>query len=137
MASPIAEEVTRSPEFTAAAQALESCSATRFWRCASEQLADIGEAVAKINHDIRNVLSSATLVADICIGGPAGALRRAAYRSIAGTVVALVQSMMDYLAETPSAEPVRFVMKDLVSEIADSAKLDIAMRTAQFGWTGQ
>ena len=32
--------------------------------------------------------------------------------------------MMDYLAETPSAEPVRFAMKDLVSEIADSAKLD-------------
>ncbi|MDA8614540.1 hypothetical protein N9L55_00390 [Alphaproteobacteria bacterium] len=29
-----------------------------------ERLADIGEAVAKINHDIRNVSSSATLVSD-------------------------------------------------------------------------
>ena len=33
--------------------------------------------------------------------------------------------MMDYLAETPVAEPSRFAMDELVAEIADSAKLEI------------
>jgi signal transduction histidine kinase len=32
--------------------------------------------------------------------------------------VALCQSMMDYLAETPAAEPVRFAMQELVEESA-------------------
>ena len=74
------------------------------------------------------MLSSATLVADTLLASEDPRVRRAAphiVRSLEQSV-ALVQSMMDYLAETPSAEPVRFAMKDLVSEIADSAKLDIS-----------
>ena len=129
VASPIAEEVTRSPEFTAAARALESLQRNTLLALRQrERLADIGEAVAKINHDIRNVLSSATLVADTLLASEDPRVRRAAphiVRSLEQSV-ALVQSMMDYLAETPSAEPVRFAMKDLVREIADSAKLDIS-----------
>lgn len=92
VASPIAEEVTRSPEFTTAARALETLQ--------------------------RNTL----------LASEDPRVRRAAphiVRSLEQSV-ALVQSMMDYLAETPSAEPVRFAMNDLVREIADSAKLDIS-----------
>ena len=129
VASPIAEEVTRSPEFTTAARALETLQRNTLLALRQrERLADIGEAVAKINHDIRNVLSSATLVADTLLASDDPRVRRAAphiVRSLEQSV-ALVQSMMDYLAETPSAEPVRFAMQDLVSEIADSAKLEIS-----------
>ena len=33
--------------------------------------------------------------------------------------------MMDYLAETPAAEPVRFTMQELVEEIAESAAIEV------------
>lgn len=129
MASPIAEEVTRSPEFNAAARALETLQRNTLLALRQrERLADIGEAVAKINHDIRNVLSSATLVADTILASDDPRVRRTAphiVRSLEQSV-ALCQSMMDYLAETPTAEPVRFAMEELVSEIADSAKLEIS-----------
>lgn len=128
VASPIADEVTRSREFTAAARALESLQRNTLLALRQrERLADIGEAVAKINHDIRNVLSSATLVADALLASEDPRVRRAAphvVRSLEQSV-ALCQSMMDYLAETPVAEPSRFAMGELVAEIADSAKLEI------------
>ena len=75
VASPIVDELLRSREFVAAAQALETLQ--------RERLADIGEAVA------------------------------------------LCQSMMDYLAENPAAEPVRFAMQELVGEIAESAGIEV------------
>lgn len=128
VASPISEEVIRSPEFTAAARALETLQRNTLLALRQrERLADIGEAVAKINHDIRNVLSSATLVADTILASDDPRVRRAAphiVRSLEQSV-ALVQSMMDYLAETPAAEPARFDMGELVAEIADSTKLEI------------
>ena len=65
VASPTADELLRSREFVAAARALETMQRNTLLALRQrERLADIGEAVAKINHDIRNVLSSATLVAD-------------------------------------------------------------------------
>ena len=119
VARPIADELLRSREFVAAAQALETLQ--------RERLADIGEAVAKINHDIRNVLSSATLVADTILASEDPRVRRMAphiVRSLEQSV-ALCQSMMDYLAETPAAEPVRFAMQELVGEIAESAGIEV------------
>jgi len=68
VASAIPDAITLSSEFTAAAGALESLQRNTLVALRQrERLADIGEAVAKINHDIRNVLSSATLVADTLI----------------------------------------------------------------------
>ena len=56
--NPIPEAVTRSPEFTAAALALDALQRNTLLALRQrERLADIGEAVAKINHDMRNVLS--------------------------------------------------------------------------------
>ena len=83
--------------------------------------------MAKINHDIRNVLSSATLVADTILASEDPRVRRMAphiVRSLEQSV-ALCQSMMDYLAETPAAEPVRFAMQELVEEIAESAAIEV------------
>lgn len=39
--------------------------------------------------------------------------------------VALCQSMMDYFAENPAAEPVRFAMQKLALEIAKSARIEV------------
>ena len=129
VANPIPDAVTRSPEFAAAALALDGCSGTRFSLRQRERLADIGEAVAKINHDMRNVLSSATLVADTLIASEDPRARRAAphvVRSLEQSVV-LCQSMMDYLAETPLPDPeIVISMPELADEIATGSRLDVS-----------
>ena len=92
-----------------------------------ERLADIGEAVAKINHDMLNVLSSATLVADTLIASEDPRVRRAAphvVRSLEQSVV-LCQSMMDYLAETPLPDPEIVTMPELADEIATGSGIDV------------
>ena len=110
VASPIADELLRSREFVAAARALETLQRNTLLALRQrERLADIGEAVAKINHDIRNVLSSATLVADTILASEDPRVRRMAphiVRSLEQSV-ALCQSMMDYLAETPAGVSAR------------------------------
>ena len=129
VATPIPTEVMRSTEFIAAAEALGTLQRNTLLALRQrERLADIGEAVAKINHDIRNVLSSATLVADTILASDDPRVRRAAphiVRSLEQSV-ALVQSMMDYLADTPAAEPEDVPMRELAAEIADSAGLDVS-----------
>ena len=126
VASAIPDAITLSSEFTAAAVALESLQRNTLIALRQrERLADIGEAVAKINHDIRNVLSSATLVADTLIASQDPRVRRAAphvVRSLEQSVV-LCQSMLDYLAETPVPEPDIITMADLASETASDSGL--------------
>ena len=91
VASAIPDAITQSSEFTAAAGALESLQRNTLVALRQrERLADIGEAVAKINHDMRNVLSSATLVADTLIASQDPRVRRAACRAFAGTVCGAV-----------------------------------------------
>ena len=129
VANPIPEAVTRSPEFAAAAQALDELQRNTLLALRQrERLADIGEAVAKINHDMRNVLSSATLVADTLIASEDPRVRRAAphvVRSLEQSVV-LCQSMMDYLAETPLPDPDIVMMPELAEEIATASGLTVA-----------
>ena len=129
VANPIPEAVTRSPEFTAAARALDTLQRNTLLALRQrERLADIGEAVAKINHDMRNVLSSATLVADTLIASEDPRVRRAAphvVRSLEQSVV-LCQSMMDYLAETPLPDPEIVTMPELADEIATGSGVDVS-----------
>jgi len=126
VASAIPDAITQSPEFTAAAGALESLQRNTLVALRQrERLADIGEAVAKINHDIRNVLSSATLVADTLIASQDPRVRRAAphiVRSLEQSVV-LCQSMLDYLAEPAIPDPDIITMSELASEIAADSGL--------------
>lgn len=128
VATPIPEEVTRSREFAGAARALDTLQRNTLLALRQrERLADIGEAVAKINHDIRNVLSSATLVADTILASDDPRVRHAAppiVRSLEQSV-ALVQSMMDYLTDTPAAEPELFLMHELATKTAESAGLEV------------
>ena len=113
VASPIAAELLRSSEFFAAARALETLQRKTLLALRQrERLADIGEVVAKINQEIPNVLSVATLVADTILELEDPRVRRMVphiVRSLEQSVV-LCQSMMGYLAEIPVAEPVRFAM---------------------------
>ncbi len=128
VASPIPDALTQSPEFIAAARALDSLQRNTLVALRQrERLADIGEAVAKINHDMRNVLSSATLVADTLIASEDPRVRRAAphvVRSLEQSVV-LCQSMLDYLAETPVPEPETITMSELAAETAADSGLRV------------
>jgi len=128
VATPIPEQMMRSRNFIAAGEALDTLQRNTLLALRQrERLADIGEAVAKINHDIRNVLSSATLVADTILASEDPRVRRAAphiVRSLEQSV-ALVQSMMDYLADTPPAEPEDIPMQELAAETAEDANLTI------------
>ena len=128
VASPIPDAVTSSPEFLAAAGALDSLQRNTLIALRQrERLADIGEAVAKINHDMRNVLSSATLVADTLIASEDPRVRRAAphvVRSLEQSVI-LCQSMLDYLAETPIPEPDIITMPDLAAETATDSGITV------------
>mgnify|MGYP004140624377 CR=1 FL=1 len=110
-----------SREFVAAAQAFQTLQRNTLLALRQrERLANIGEAVAKINHDIRNFLCSATLVADTILASQnprVRMLRPHILRSLEQSV-ALCQSMMDYLAETSAAKPVRCAMQEFLGEIA-------------------
>jgi signal transduction histidine kinase len=92
-----------------------------------ERLADIGEAVAKINHDIRNVLSSATLVSDALLLSKDENVRKSAplvLRSLE-QAVDLCQSMLDYLAQTPDPIPSDFELPELLAEIQAASLLKL------------
>ena len=95
-----------------------------------ERLADIGEAVAKINHDIRNVLSSATLVSDALLSSNDENVRKSAplvLRSLE-QAVDLCQSMLDYLAQTPEPRPQNFNFPKLLAEIKTASFLELIFR---------
>ena len=92
-----------------------------------ERLADIGEAVAKVNHDIRNVLSSATLVSDALLSSKDENVRKSAplvLRSLE-QAVDLCQSMLDYLAQTPDPIPSDFELPELLAEIQSASLLKL------------
>jgi signal transduction histidine kinase len=92
-----------------------------------ERLADIGEAVAKINHDIRNVLSSATLVADALLSSQDKQVSRTAPHVVRSLeqAVDLCQSMMDYLVAVPDPQLSTFSMNNIANELVDATKMQI------------
>ncbi|MDD2861264.1 MAG: HAMP domain-containing sensor histidine kinase [Acidiphilium sp.] len=90
------------------------------WRNA--RLAALGTAVAKISHDLRNILSSALLVADRLSGSEDPATRRAAT-----TLVTAVERATDLVTRTlsfaregpPPVLRAAFPLADLITEVAD------------------
>lgn len=82
-----------------------------------ERLADIGKAVTKINHDMRNVLSLATLVTDALMGSDDPKVRRSAPHVVQSLeqAVDLCQSVLDYHVEVPPPKPGVILM----NEVAD------------------
>jgi signal transduction histidine kinase len=85
------------------------------------RLAALGTAVTKINHDLRNILSTARLVADGLTGSAVPEVRRLLPRLVDAIdrAVALCTRTLDYSREgAPPLAPSRFPLAPLVDEIA-------------------
>jgi signal transduction histidine kinase len=86
-----------------------------------ERLAALGTAVAKINHDLRNILSTARLVSDGLADSAAPEVRRVTPRLVAAIdrAVALCTRTLDFTREgAPPPLRRRFALADLAAEVA-------------------
>ncbi len=95
------------------------------WRNA--RLAALGTSVAKISHDLRNILSSALLVADSLEQTADPAVQRAAQRLIRAVrrATQLVSQTVDFAREGPPAiTRTAVIVRDLVEEAALAARPD-------------
>ena len=92
-----------------------------------QRLADVGQAVAKINHDIRNGLSVASLLADQLESSADPDTAKAGKLILTSTKMAadMCQNMMDYLAELPPARYADIEMQRFIADAQTSYPLDI------------
>ena len=93
-----------------------------------EKLAAMGEAAAKINHDMRNVLASAMLVADNLGRGEDAKAKRAA--KIVNTAIErasiLCGQMMQFTKNPDEAiQPQQAAMEEIIKECADEMTIKI------------
>jgi signal transduction histidine kinase len=92
----------------------------------SARLAALGTAVTKINHDLRNILSTARLVSDSLAGSEAPEVKRAVPRLLDAIdrAVALCTGTLNFTRE--GALPLksqRFLLASMVEELADLLEL--------------
>ncbi|MFN4284307.1 MAG: sensor histidine kinase [Alphaproteobacteria bacterium] len=83
------------------------------------RLAALGEAVAKINHDLRNILSTAQLMSDRLAMSNDPQVKRSSpllMRSI-DRAIALCARTMDFAKPRPEIIPSVFPLRDLVSDV--------------------
>ncbi len=91
-----------------------------------ERLAQLGGAVARISHDLRNILSTATLVADRIEASSDPAVTRAAPKLVGALsrAVNLCESTLAFgKAEEPPPRLTQFALRPLVQEVVDSEAL--------------
>ncbi|MBT5111319.1 MAG: HAMP domain-containing histidine kinase [Rhodospirillaceae bacterium] len=91
-----------------------------------EHLAALGVAVAKINHDLRGILSTAVLVSDRLEGSEDPEVRRVTPALIAAIdqAVTLCEDTLGYVRQDDAAPRIeRMSLFTLVAEIADNAAL--------------
>lgn len=87
-----------------------------------ERLAALGAAVTKINHDLRNILSTMRLLSDSIVASAVPEVRRVAPSLVAAIdrAVALCTGTLDYTREgAPSLRCVRFALAGLVEELVE------------------
>lgn len=90
-------------------------------------LANLGAAVAKISHDLRNILASAQLVSDRLAGSADPKVRKMTptlMRAIDRAVTLCDQTLRYGRAEGPRPRPVEFELTPIVDEIAVSLGLN-------------
>ena len=91
-----------------------------------ERLAQLGGAVAKISHDLRNMLTTAQLLADRMETSKDPGVARAAPKLVASIsrAVSLCESTLTFgKAEEPPPTLTRFMLAGLVEEVIDGEKL--------------
>jgi signal transduction histidine kinase len=91
-----------------------------------ERLAALGGAVAKISHDLRNMLTTAQLLADRLEASDDPAVRRNAPKLVGSLsrAVSLCERTLAFgRAEEPSPQPVRVPVAPLVEEVFDAERL--------------
>lgn len=90
------------------------------------RLAQLGLAVSKINHDLRNMLANAQLISDRLVGVPDPTVQRFVPKLIASLdrAISFCNSSLQF-GRAAEAAPRRdlFRLKDLVEEVADSQGL--------------
>lgn len=91
-----------------------------------ERLAQLGGAVARISHDLRNILATATLVADRMETSSDPAVTRAAPKLVGSLsrAVNLCESTLAFgKAEEPPPRLAKFALRPLVEEVVEAERL--------------
>lgn len=91
-----------------------------------DRLAQLGSAVAKISHDLRNILSTAQLVADRLEESADPAVQRAAPKlvnSISRAVNLCEGTMAFGRAEEPPPKLSRFMLQPVIEDVAESERV--------------
>jgi hypothetical protein len=91
-----------------------------------ERLAQLGEAVAKISHDLRNILSVTTLMADRLEGSADPAVQRATPKILASLTraVNLTEATLAFgRAEEPSPKLERVRLADIAEDVVENERL--------------
>jgi signal transduction histidine kinase len=91
-----------------------------------ERLAQLGGAVARISHDLRNILTTATLVADRIDASKDPAVRRAAPKLVAALsrAVNLCESTLAFgKAEEPPPRLATVALRPIVAEVIETERL--------------
>lgn len=93
-----------------------------------ERLAQLGEAVAKISHDLRNILTVATLMADRLEGSEDPAVQRTAPKLLSSLsrAVNLCEGTLAFgRAEEPPPQLSRFDLAPVIADVVDQERLAI------------
>jgi signal transduction histidine kinase len=91
-----------------------------------ERLAQLGSAVAKVSHDLRNILTSAQLFTDRIEMSEDPAVKRMAPKLVKSITraVHLCESTLAFgKAEEPAPTLTRFMLQDILSDVIDSERL--------------
>ncbi len=97
------------------------------------RLAQLGAAVSKISHDLRNILAAAQIVSDRLAASDDPAVRRVTPRlvdSIDRAINLCAQTLRFGRADEPAPERSRFALRPLVEEVAASVGLPADGRVA-------
>ena len=100
-----------------------------------ERLAQLGSAVAKVSHDLRNILTTASLFADRLEMSKDPAIRRAAPKLVGAIerAVSLCEGTLAFgRAEEPAPRLQRFALAPVVADIVDGERLAVGERDMSF-----